>query len=107
MKDNDQNVTKAEVEKAKLNFEKKKQEVERKKQEYANCLKNFNDEQFRWFNEFTPHKLMDYQNLDAEMIKKMLDGLKRGVEMEKHKIRLGGVISSCLEGQSQYRSWQM
>jgi len=101
-KDHDSNATKADVEKAKLNYEKKAQEVERKKQDYANQLKNYNEEQFRLNNDFLPKYLKMYQTLDEELIKVLLAGLKKGVLMEKDKIRLGGVISSCLDGANQY-----
>lgn len=101
-KHHDSNATKADVEKANLNFEKKKQEVERKKQDYANQLKNHNEEQFRLNNDFLPKFLKTYQTLDEELIKVLLAGLKKGVLMEKDKIRLGGVISSCLDGANQY-----
>ena len=104
-KHHDSNATKADVEKANLNFEKKKQEVERKKQDYANQLKNYNEEQFRLNNDFLPKFLKTYQTLDEELIKVLLAGLKKGVLMEKDKIRLGGVISSCLDGANQYRLW--
>merc|ERR1712066_86386 len=53
-KDNNKDVTKADVEKAKLNYEKKVQEVERRKTDYGSQLKNFNEMQWKFNNEVIP-----------------------------------------------------
>ena len=58
----DQNVTKADVEKARLNSHQKRQQAEESKNDYSNKLVKFNEHQKTHHHELVPTIINQYQN---------------------------------------------
>ncbi|XP_044593587.1 formin-binding protein 1-like isoform X8 [Cotesia glomerata] len=93
--DADLNLSRAEVEKQKMNMTLKTQQSEEAKTEYANQLQKTNEMQTLHYHTAMPQVFHQLQELDEKRIKNMRNYMLKSVEIER---AVAPIISQCLEG---------
>ncbi|XP_063244447.1 formin-binding protein 1-like isoform X2 [Bacillus rossius redtenbacheri] len=93
--DADLNLSRAEVEKQRMNMAIKSQQCEETKNEYANQLQKTNDLQFQHYNTQMPDVFHQLQELDEKRIKNIKNFITQSVQIERNVFP---IISKCLDG---------
>ncbi|XP_037081869.1 LOW QUALITY PROTEIN: cdc42-interacting protein 4-like [Pollicipes pollicipes] len=93
--DADFNLSRAEVEKQKMNSSLREQQCEDNKNEYANQLQKTNDLQEQHYGRLMPAIYDDLQRLDERRARCLQAHLRRAVEIERHVFP---IIHTCLDG---------
>ncbi|KAG7196651.1 hypothetical protein KM043_015989 [Ampulex compressa] len=93
--DADLNLSRAEVEKQRMNMTLKTQQSEEAKTEYANQLQKTNDMQTLHYHTSMPEVFQHLQELDEKRIKNMRNYMMKSVEIER---AVAPIIAQCLEG---------
>ncbi|XP_074106534.1 formin-binding protein 1-like Cip4 isoform X2 [Cotesia typhae] len=93
--DADLNLSRAEVEKQRMNMTLKTQQSEEAKTEYANQLQKTNEMQTLHYHTAMPQVFHQLQELDEKRIKNMRNYMLKSVEIER---AVAPIISQCLEG---------
>ncbi|XP_017765215.1 PREDICTED: formin-binding protein 1-like isoform X3 [Eufriesea mexicana] len=93
--DADLNLSRAEVEKQRMNMTLKTQQSEEAKTEYANQLQRTNDMQTQHYHTAMPKVFQHLQELDEKRIKNMRNYMLKSVEIER---AVAPIIAQCLDG---------
>ena len=93
--DADLNLSRAEVEKQRINSTIKSQQFEDSKNEYASQLQKTNEAQSKYYNHFSPQVLNNFQDLNEKRIKCIQNFMLKAVQSEKEVLP---IISQCLDG---------
>ncbi|XP_043201078.1 formin-binding protein 1-like isoform X2 [Amphibalanus amphitrite] len=93
--DADLNLSRAEVEKQKMNSSLRDQQCEDNKNEYANQLQKTNDLQHEHYARLLPAIYDELQALDERRARCQQDHLRRAVDIERHVFP---IIHTCLDG---------
>ncbi|XP_038637661.1 formin-binding protein 1 isoform X10 [Scyliorhinus canicula] len=93
--DNDINVTKADVEKARQQAQTRHQMASDSKGEYSSALQNFNKEQHEHYYTNIPNIFRKIQDLDERRIVKIGESVKTFSEVDRQVIP---IIGKCLDG---------
>ncbi|XP_060697097.1 formin-binding protein 1 isoform X5 [Hemiscyllium ocellatum] len=93
--DNDLNVTKADVEKARQQAHNRHHVASESKTEYSNVLQNFNKEQHEHYYTNIPNIFQRIQDLDERRIVKIGESMKTFSEVDRQVIP---IIGKCLDG---------
>lgn len=93
--DADFNLSRAEVEKQRINMTVKSQQCEDTKNEYANQLQKTNDMQCQHYQQQMPDVFHHLQELDEKRIKNIKNFMLQSVEVERNVFP---IINKCLEG---------
>ncbi|XP_078082467.1 formin-binding protein 1 isoform X2 [Mustelus asterias] len=93
--DNDFNVTKADVEKARQQAQTRHQMASDSKGEYSSVLQNFNKEQHEHYYTNIPNIFQKIQDLDERRIVKIGESMKTFSEVDRQVIP---IIGKCLDG---------
>ncbi|RLU21677.1 hypothetical protein DMN91_006053 [Ooceraea biroi] len=93
--DADLNLSRAEVEKQRMNMTMKTQQSEEAKTEYANQLQKTNDLQTQHYHTTMPEVFQHLQELDEKRIKNMRNYMMKSVEIER---AVAPIIAQCLDG---------
>ncbi|XP_034948223.1 formin-binding protein 1-like isoform X2 [Chelonus insularis] len=93
--DADLNLSRAEVEKQRMNMTLKTQQSEEAKTEYANQLQKTNEMQTLHYHTAMPQVFQHLQELDEKRIKNMRNYMLKSVEIERS---VAPIISQCLDG---------
>ncbi|XP_053987263.1 formin-binding protein 1-like isoform X5 [Hylaeus anthracinus] len=93
--DADYNLSRAEVEKQRMNMTLKTQQSEEAKTEYANQLQKTNDMQTLHYHTAMPYVFQHLQELDEKRIKNMRNYMLKSVEIER---AVAPIIAQCLDG---------
>ncbi|XP_015185859.1 formin-binding protein 1-like isoform X1 [Polistes fuscatus] len=93
--DADLNLSRAEVEKQRMNMTLKTQQSEEAKTEYANQLQKTNDMQTLHYHTSMPEVFQHLQELDEKRIKNMRNYMIKSVEIER---AVAPIIAQCLDG---------
>ncbi|KAK0159734.1 hypothetical protein PV327_010818 [Microctonus hyperodae] len=93
--DADFNLSRAEVEKQRMNMTVKTQQSEEAKTEYANQLQKTNEMQTSHYHTAMPDVFQHLQELDEKRIKNMRNYMLKSVEIER---AVAPIISQCLDG---------
>ncbi|XP_043515702.1 formin-binding protein 1-like isoform X1 [Frieseomelitta varia] len=93
--DADLNLSRAEVEKQRMNMTLKTQQSEEAKTEYANQLQKTNDMQTLHYHTAMPEVFQHLQELDEKRIKNMRNYMLKSVEIER---AVAPIIAQCLDG---------
>ncbi|KAF0297329.1 Formin-binding protein 1-like [Amphibalanus amphitrite] len=93
--DADLNLSRAEVEKQKMNSSLRDQQCEDNKNEYANQLQKTNDLQHEHYTRLLPAIYDELQALDERRARCQQDHLRRAVDIERHVFP---IIHTCLDG---------
>lgn len=92
--DADLNLSRAEVEKQRVNSTLKSQQCEDSKNEYANQLQKTNQTQTKYYTEDSPSVLQNFQDLDEKRIKCIKNFIIKSVEVEREVLP---IVSQCLD----------
>ncbi|KAI1900603.1 hypothetical protein AGOR_G00051620 [Albula goreensis] len=95
--DADINVTKADVEKARLQAQMKAQIAEDSKSEYSSCLENFNQEQNQHYHTLLPHIFQRIQEMEERRVEQVGSCMKTFAEVERQVLP---IVGKCLDGMS-------
>ncbi|XP_043274862.1 formin-binding protein 1-like isoform X4 [Venturia canescens] len=93
--DADLNLSRAEVEKQRMNMTLKTQQSEEAKTEYANQLQKTNEMQTLHYHTAMPEVFQHLQELDEKRIKNMRNYMMKSVEIER---AVAPIIAQCLDG---------
>ncbi|RZF48152.1 hypothetical protein LSTR_LSTR009841 [Laodelphax striatellus] len=93
--DADMNLSRAEVEKQRMNMTLKSQQCEETKNEYANQLQRTNDLQNQHYHILLPDVFRNLQDLDEKRIKDIRNFMIHSADVEK---KVFPIISKCLDG---------
>ncbi|PNF34645.1 hypothetical protein B7P43_G05861 [Cryptotermes secundus] len=93
--DADLNLSRAEVEKQRMNMSIKSQQCEETKNEYANQLQKTNDLQNQHYHTMMPDVFHHLQELDEKRIKNIKNFMIQSVDIERNVFP---IISKCLDG---------
>ncbi|XP_017789488.1 PREDICTED: LOW QUALITY PROTEIN: formin-binding protein 1-like [Habropoda laboriosa] len=93
--DADLHLSRAEVEKQRMNMTLKTQQSEEAKTEYANQLQKTNDMQTLHYHTAMPEVFQHLQELDEKRIKNMRNYMLKSVEIER---AVAPIIAQCLDG---------
>ncbi|PSN47163.1 Formin-binding-like protein 1 [Blattella germanica] len=93
--DADFNLSRAEVEKQRMNMAIKSQQCEETKNEYANQLQKTNDLQNQHYHQMMPDVFHQLQELDEKRIKNIKNFMIQSVDIERNVFP---IISKCLDG---------
>ncbi|XP_029050220.1 formin-binding protein 1-like isoform X1 [Osmia bicornis bicornis] len=93
--DADLHLSRAEVEKQRMNMTLKTQQSEEAKTEYANQLQKTNDMQTQHYHTAMPEVFQHLQELDEKRIKNMRNYMLKSVEIER---AVAPIIAQCLDG---------
>ncbi|XP_021926018.1 formin-binding protein 1-like isoform X2 [Zootermopsis nevadensis] len=93
--DADLNLSRAEVEKQRMNMTIKSQQCEETKNEYANQLQKTNDLQNQHYHTMMPDVFHQLQELDEKRIKNIKNFMIQSVDIERNVFP---IISKCLDG---------
>lgn len=96
--DADLNLSRAEVEKQRMNSTIKSQQYDDCKNEYANQLQKTNELQNKYYNQLQPDVFESLQDLDERRIKCIKNFILKAVHAEKEVLP---IISQCLDGMVQ------
>jgi len=96
--DADINLSRAEVEKQRVNKTIKSQQFEDAKNEYASQLQKTNEAQAKYYNHFKPQVLTNFQDLDERRIKCIQSFILKSVNIERDVLP---IVSQCLDGMAQ------
>jgi hypothetical protein len=91
--DADLNLSRAEVEKHRLNSTIKSQQYDDSKAEYASQLQKTNQAQTKYYTEESPSVFQNFQDLDEKRIKWIKNFILKSVEIEREVVP---IISQCL-----------
>jgi len=92
--DADLNLSRAEVEKQRVNSTIKSQQCDDSKNEYANQLQKTNQAQTKYYTEDSPSVLQNFQDLEEKRIKCIKNFFVKSVEVEREVLP---IISQCLD----------
>ena len=93
--DDDLNLSRAEVEKQRMNSTIKSQQYDDCKNEYANQLQKSNELQNKYYNQSLPNVFHGLQDLDERRIKCIKNFVLKAVQVEKEVLP---IVSQCLDG---------
>ena len=93
--DADLHLSRAEVEKQRMNSTIKSQQCEEAKNEYANQLQKTNDGQNKYYNQYIPTVYQNLQDLDEKRIKCIQNFLLRSTQTERDILP---ILSQCFDG---------
>ncbi|XP_046670804.1 formin-binding protein 1-like isoform X1 [Homalodisca vitripennis] len=93
--DADLNLSRAEVEKQRMNMTQKSQQCEETKNEYANQLQRTNDLQHQHYHILMPDVFRLLQELDEKRIKNIKNFMIHSVDVER---KVFPIINQCLDG---------
>ncbi|XP_048505712.1 formin-binding protein 1-like isoform X2 [Athalia rosae] len=93
--DADLNLSRAEVEKQRMNMTVKTQQCEEAKTEYANQLQKTNDMQTLHYHTAMPEVFQHLQELDEKRVKNMRNYMTKSVAIER---AVAPIIEQCLDG---------
>ncbi|XP_024084583.1 formin-binding protein 1-like isoform X2 [Cimex lectularius] len=93
--DADYNLSRAEVEKQKMNMTIKSQQFEDAKNEYANQLQRTNEQQKQHYKYLMPEIFRQLQELDEKRIRNIRNFMIQSVEVER---KVFPIINQCLDG---------
>ncbi|XP_066998676.1 formin-binding protein 1-like isoform X2 [Anabrus simplex] len=93
--DADLNLSRAEVEKQRMNMAIKSQQCEETKNEYANQLQKTNDLQNQHYHSLLPDVFRQLQDMDEKRIKNLKNFMIHSVDIERDVFP---IISKCLDG---------
>uniref|UniRef100_A0A0A9VVX5 Formin-binding protein 1-like protein n=1 Tax=Lygus hesperus TaxID=30085 RepID=A0A0A9VVX5_LYGHE len=93
--DADLNLSRAEVEKQKMNMNIKQQQCEDAKNEYANQLQRTNEQQRQHYQHLMPEIFRQLQELDENRIRQIRNFMIHSVEVERNVFP---IINQCLDG---------
>ncbi|XP_066588213.1 formin-binding protein 1-like isoform X1 [Prorops nasuta] len=93
--DSDLNLSRAELEKQRMNMTMKTQQSEEAKTEYANQLQKTNEMQTLHYHTAMPEVFQHLQELDEKRIKNMRNYMVKSVEIER---AVAPIIAQCLDG---------
>ncbi|XP_046752762.1 formin-binding protein 1-like isoform X1 [Diprion similis] len=93
--DADLNLSRAEVEKQRMNMTVKTQQCEEAKTEYANQLQKTNDMQTLHYHTAMPEVFQHLQELDEKRVKNMRNYMMKSVAIER---AVAPIIEQCLDG---------
>lgn len=96
--DDDLNLSRAEVEKQRMNSTIKSQQYDDCKNEYANQLQKSNELQNKYYNNALPNVFHGLQDLDERRIKCIKSFILKAVQVEKEVLP---IVSQCLDGMAQ------
>lgn len=96
--DADLNLSRAEVEKQRMNSTIKSQQYDDCKNEYANQLQKTNELQNKYYNQMLPSVFESLQDQDERRIKCIKNFILKAVHAEKEVVP---IISQCLDGMTQ------
>ncbi|XP_073981707.1 formin-binding protein 1-like Cip4 isoform X3 [Rhodnius prolixus] len=93
--DADLNLSRAEVEKQKMNMTIKSQQMEDAKNEYANQLQRANEQQRQHYQHIMPEIFRQLQELDEKRIRSIRNFMIQSVDVERNVFP---IINQCLDG---------
>lgn len=93
--DADLNLSRADVEKQRMNSNIKRQQADDSKNEYANQLQKANDYQNQFYNHAMPSVFESLQDMDEKRIKCIKNFIRKSAQTEQDVIP---IISQCLQG---------
>ena len=93
--DADLNLSRAEVEKQRMNSTVKSQQYDDCKNEYANQLEKTNELQSKYYGHLQPTVFQNLQDLDEKRIKCFKNFILKAVQAEKEVLP---IVSQCLDG---------
>ncbi|KAK9511591.1 hypothetical protein O3M35_000219 [Rhynocoris fuscipes] len=93
--DADLNLSRAEVEKQKMNMTIKSQQMEDAKNEYANQLQRTNEQQRQHYQHLMPEIFRQLQELDEKRIRNIRNFMIQSVDVERNVFP---IINQCLDG---------
>ncbi|XP_039270565.1 formin-binding protein 1-like isoform X3 [Styela clava] len=93
--DQDPNVTKAEVDKAKQSLVVKKDQVESCKGDYASALTHFNEEQRNHYQTNMPKVFENFRDMDERRVKKVSEVMEEFATIDSN---VKPIINKCLDG---------
>lgn len=93
--DADLNLSRAEVEKQRMNSTIKSQQYDDCKNEYANQLQKTNELQGNYYNNTLPAVFQNLQDMDERRIKGLRSYILKAVHVEKEVLP---IVSQCLDG---------
>jgi hypothetical protein len=93
--DADLNLSRADVEKQRMNSNIKRQQADDAKNEYANQLQKANDYQSQFYNLLMPSVFQSLQDMDEKRIKCIQNFLRKSAQTEQDVIP---IVSQCLQG---------
>eukprot|EP00094_Tigriopus_californicus_P006525 TCALIF_06282-PA protein Name:"Similar to fnbp1l Formin-binding protein 1-like (Xenopus laevis)" AED:0.14 eAED:0.14 QI:0/0/0/0.91/0.72/0.75/12/0/606 len=93
--DADLNLSRAEVEKQRMNSTIKSQQCDDAKNEYANQLQKANESQTKYYQHLLPTVFQNLQDLDEKRIKCIQNFILKSVQSEKDVLP---IVNQCLEG---------
>ncbi|XP_050665351.1 formin-binding protein 1-like isoform X2 [Leptidea sinapis] len=96
--DADFNLSRAEVEKQKINMKSRSQACEEAKQEYMDQLRKTNDAQRQHYEQRLPHVFKQLQDLDEKRIKNIKNFMLSSVDVER---KVFPIIMKCFDGMDQ------
>jgi len=96
--DDDLNLSRAEVEKQRMNSTIKSQQYDEFKNEYANQLQKSNELQHKYYNQSLPNVFHGLQDLDERRIKCIKNFILKAVQVEKEVLP---IVSQCLDEMAQ------
>ena len=96
--DDDLNLSRAEVEKQRMNSTIKSQQYDEFKNEYANQLQKSNELQNKYYNQSLPNVFHGLQDMDERRIKCIKNFILKAVQVEKEVLP---IVSQCLDGMAQ------
>lgn len=92
--DADINLSRAEVEKQRVNNNNKNQQFEDAKNEYASQLQKTNEAQAKYYDHFQPQVMQNFQDLDERRIKYIRNFILTSVNIERDVLP---IINQCLD----------
>ncbi|XP_061117019.1 formin-binding protein 1-like isoform X2 [Conger conger] len=95
--DADINVTKADVEKARLQAQMRAQIAEDSKSEYSSCLENFNQEQNQHYHTLLPLIFQRIQEMEERRVEQVGTCMRTFSEVERQVLP---IVGKCLDGMS-------
>ena len=93
--DADLNLSRAEVEKQRMNSNIKSQQCEEAKNEYANQLQKTNETQRKYYTQLIPTLFQNVQDMDEKRIKCLQNFILKSVQTERDVMP---IINQCLDG---------
>lgn len=93
--DADLNLSRADVEKQRMNSNIKRQQMDDSKNEYANQLQKTNELQAQFFNKLMPSVFNSLQDMDEQRVKCIQTFMRKSAQTEQDVLP---IIGQCLEG---------
>merc|ERR1712198_468475 len=91
----DLNLSRADVEKHRMNSNIKRQQMDDSKNEYANQLQKTNELQSQYYSKLMPSVFQSLQDMDEQRVKMIQDFMRKSAQTEQDVIP---IIGQCLEG---------